>query len=181
MAKTALVYREETLAHDTGPGHPERPDRLRAIMRGFRETGLDPPRLEVEPAQREDLLRVHTAEHLGAVERACAAAAVYPDPDTPMGAGSWDAALLASGGLIAACGAVLDGSVDRVFCVTRPPGHHAERRRAMGFCLFNHVAVAARWLHSVRGVERVAILDWDVHHGNGTQDATFDDPAIYYA
>lgn len=181
MAKTALVYREETLAHDTGPGHPERPDRLRAIMRGFSEAGLDPLRLEVEPAWREDLLRVHTAEHVDAVERACTTGAVYPDPDTPMGAGSWDAALLASGGLIAACGAVLDGSADRVFCVTRPPGHHAERGRAMGFCLFNHVAVAARWLQSVRLVERVAILDWDVHHGNGTQDATLGDPSIYYA
>ena len=181
MAKTAIVYREETLAHDTGLGHPERPDRLRAVMRGFSEASLDPPRLEVKPARREDLLRVHTAKHVDAVETACATSAVYPDPDTVMGAGSWDAALLACGGILSACEAVLDGTADRVFCVTRPPGHHAERGRAMGFCLFNHVAVAARWLQSVRGVERVAILDWDVHHGNGTQDATLDDPSIYYA
>jgi acetoin utilization deacetylase AcuC-like enzyme len=98
-----------------------------------------------------------------------------------MGPDSWNAALLAAGGGIAACKAVLDKAYDNVFCVVRPPGHHAERDWAMGFCLFNNVAIAARWLRSVAGVKRVAILDWDVHHGNGTQHAFYDDETVYYA
>jgi acetoin utilization deacetylase AcuC-like enzyme len=180
MAKTGFVFREESLWHDTGQFHPESPARLTAIVEAFEKAGLNPPRLDVAPATREDLLRVHTAHHIDTIEMTCANNLPYPDPDTVMGDGSWDAALLAAGGAIAGCKAVLDGQYDNVFWAMRPPGHHAERDRAMGFCLFNNVAIAARWLRDVAGLKRVAILDWDVHHGNGTQHAFYDDDTVYY-
>ena len=181
MAGTGLVYREECLLHDAGPGHPERPDRLRTVIGALREADLPLVKIPCAPANREDLLRVHTEEHVATIERTCASGASYPDPDTSMAAESWDAALLAAGAGIAACDAVLEGRAANAFCAVRPPGHHAERDRAMGFCLFNNVAVAARWLQREKKVERVAILDWDVHHGNGTQHAFYEDPSIYYA
>ena len=124
---------------------------------------------------------MHSAEHVDTIEKTCKQNADYPDADTVMVKASWDAALLAAGGAIAACKAVLEGKVDNAFTAMRPPGHHAERDRAMGFCLFNNVAVAARWLRDVRGIGKVAILDWDVHHGNGTQHAFYDDDTVYYA
>ncbi len=181
MARTGFLYLEKGLLHDTGSNHPERPARLLAIEAAFKGAKLDPPAIVATPASREDLLRVHSPDHLALIAKACAGNGLYPDPDTAMGEDSWDAALLAAGGAIAACKAVLDGELDNAFCAVRPPGHHAERNRAMGFCLFNNVAVAARWLREKRDVDKVAILDWDVHHGNGTQQAFYDDPAVYYA
>ena len=181
MARTGIVHREETLAHDTGRGHPERPARMTATMDALRAAGLAEPTIACELASREDLLRVHSQAHLETVEHHCRTGERYPDPDTPMGPGSWDAALLAAGGAIAGCAAVMDGEVDNAFSVMRPPGHHAERSRAMGFCLFNSVAIAARWLQAHRNMEKIAILDWDVHHGNGTQEAFYGDPSVYYA
>ena len=181
MARTAIVYREEMLAHETGEGHPERPARLTAILDALKAAGLQPPRLDIQPASIDDLLRVHSKRHVVSVQKVCEQGRTYPDPDTPMGPRSWEAALLAAGGGICACKAVLDGSVDNVFCIVRPPGHHAERDWAMGFCLFNNVAIAARWLRDVAQLKRVAILDWDVHHGNGTQHAFYNDETVYYA
>jgi len=181
MARTALAYREEFLLHDTGPYHPECPARLTAILDAFEMLGLDPPRLEVKPAEREDLLRVHTPQHVDTIERTCATNAPYPDPDTAMCEASWDAALLAAGSGIAACKAVLNKQYDNAFCAARPPGHHAEAAWGMGFCLFNNIAIAAQWLRQEAGVKRVAILDWDIHHGNGTQHAFYDDDTVYYA
>jgi len=180
MARTAIVYREEMLKHDTGLGHPERASRLAAIVHAFEQAGLSPPRLDIEPATSEDLLRVHSKRHVVSIQKICATDGDYPDPDTPMVEASWDAALLSAGGVLSACKAVLEGSCDNAFCVVRPPGHHAERDWAMGFCLFNNAAIAARWLRDVRGLSRVAILDWDVHHGNGTQHAFYDDETVYY-
>ncbi|MBM3290029.1 MAG: histone deacetylase, partial [Candidatus Hydrogenedentes bacterium] len=179
--KTGYCFREEGLLHDTGRGHPECAARLDAIRKAFTNAKVEYISIDVKPATREDLLRVHTAEHVDTIERTCAQGAEYPDADTVMVKASWDAALLAAGGAIAACGAVLDGKVDNAFSAMRPPGHHAERDRAMGFCLFNNVAIAARWLRDVRGVGKVAILDWDVHHGNGTQHTFYDDDTVYYA
>jgi len=181
MARTGFAYSQKMLLHDTGPLHPESPMRLEAILRALDRAQLDLEILDVEPATREDLLRVHTAEHVATIERTCANNWIYPDPDTPMVRASWTAALLAAGGAITACKAVLDGQIDNAFCAVRPPGHHAEADRAMGFCLFNNVAIAARWLQNVAGVPRVAILDWDVHHGNGTQNTFYDDTTVYYA
>ncbi|HOD52413.1 MAG TPA: histone deacetylase [Candidatus Hydrogenedentes bacterium] len=181
MAKTGYIYREECLKHVAGPHHPERPERLEAIDAALARAGVALTKLPCRPASREDLLRVHSAAHIDAIERTCREELPYPDPDTSMAAGSWEAALLAAGGCIAACGAVLAKRVDNAFCAVRPPGHHAERDRAMGFCLFNNVAIAARWLQIEKKVLRIAIVDWDVHHGNGTQHTFYDDPSVYYA
>lgn len=181
MGPTGFVFSEQGLLHDAGPRHPESPARLEALRGAFAEAGLDPPRVEATPVAMEDLLRVHSEGHVAEIRETCATNGRYRDPDTRMGAGSWDAALLAAGGAIAACRAVLDGAHTNVFHAMRPPGHHAERDEAMGFCLFNNVAVAARWLREVAGLDRVAILDWDVHHGNGTQHAFYGDASVYYA
>jgi len=181
MARTGLIYCEEAIRHDTGHFHPESPARLTAIMHAFKKAGLNPPRLDVTRASREDLLRVHTGEHIDNIEHTCATGVPYRDPDTRMGQGSWDAALLAAGAGISGCKAVLEKRIDSVFSAMRPPGHHAEREWAMGFCLFNNIAIAARWLRDEADVARVAILDWDVHHGNGTQHTFYDDDTVYYA
>jgi acetoin utilization deacetylase AcuC-like enzyme len=153
---------------------------LRAIKAAFDAAKLDPPRIEPIAATMTDLLRVHTADHVDTIRGTCEHEARYPDADTYMVRGSWSAALLAAGGAIEACKAVMNGEFDNVFSAMRPPGHHAEADHAMGFCLFNNVAIAARWLQSEAGVKRVAILDWDVHHGNGTQHSFYDDASVYY-
>ncbi len=180
MSRAALVYSEVGLAHQTPEGHPECAARLTAIRHAFEAARLDPPSIAPAPANRSDLLRIHTEEHIETIRGACLSAGPYEDPDTYMVPASWDAALLAAGGAIEACKAVLSGAADNVFCAMRPPGHHAEADRAMGFCLFNNVAIAARWLQAEAGLKRVAILDWDVHHGNGTQHSFYDDPSVYY-
>jgi acetoin utilization deacetylase AcuC-like enzyme len=180
MARTGLVYNEYMLHHDTGQGHPERPERLEAVHRALESAALGLHAIPFEAAERADLLRIHTEAHVNTIERTCASHGVYPDPDTPMVPASWNAARLAAGGAIAACRAVLDKTVTNAFCAVRPPGHHAEADHAMGFCLFNNVAIAARWLQREAGVQRVAILDWDVHHGNGTQHSFYDDDTVYY-
>lgn len=180
MAKTGYIYREECLRHFAGPHHPERPERLNAVRDALARADLGLADVPCEPASREDVLRVHSEEHIAAIERTCREGLPYPDPDTSMVAESWNAALLAAGGCIAACGAVLGKRVDNAFCTVRPPGHHAERDHAMGFCLFNNVAIAARWMQAKKNINRVAIVDFDVHHGNGTQHTFYDDPSVYY-
>jgi acetoin utilization deacetylase AcuC-like enzyme len=170
------LYRE----HDSGPGHPERPARLDAVRRGLREAGLEAS-LELctpPPATDEQLLRVHTEAHLAAVD-GTRGRTVRFDADTQAGPRSSEAARLAAGAVTAAVDAVLAGSLQRAFCAVRPPGHHAEAERAMGFCLFNNVAVGAA--HALAsGLTRVAVIDWDVHHGNGTQAAFWRDPRVLY-
>ena len=180
MARTGLIFAEEGFFHDTGPRHPECPERLAAIRDAFATAGLDLPRIPALRASHADLARNHSEDHIATMRGVCMAGGGYSDPDTVMMEGSWEAALFAAGSAIAACQAVLDGAYDNVFSACRPPGHHAERDFAMGFCLFNNVAIAAKWLREVAGMNRVAILDWDVHHGNGTQHSTFRDPTIYY-
>jgi len=179
MAKTAVVFSDAALEHTVPPGHPECPERLQAIRQAFEKAGLDPPCIQPEEAAHEDLLRVHTQDHIHTVRETCETGAPYDDPDTYMAPGSWRAALQAAGAAIAGCKAVLEGEYDHVFSATRPPGHHAEHDRAMGFCLFNNVAIAARWLRDVAEIKR-SILDWDVHHGNGTQHSFYEDPTVCY-
>lgn len=163
--------------HDPGPGHPESPSRYDAVAAAVAASRSEV--VEPRPASPEALERVHDPRHLELVRRLCETGGGAIDPDTVVGPRSFDAARLGSGAAVAAVNAVLDGQIETAFCAGRPPGHHAEPARAMGFCLVNHIAVAAahaRW----RGVERVAILDWDAHHGNGTQAAFWRDPDVLY-
>jgi acetoin utilization deacetylase AcuC-like enzyme len=165
--------------HDTGPRHPEHRTRLRAVRDGVADAGFG----DVEPlprrlAAREELLRVHSAAYLDALERFCAAGGGDLDPDTVVSRGTWDTALAAAGAGLAAIDALAAGAGDAAFVGSRPPGHHADRTRGMGFCVINNIAVAAAALTAAG--ERVLIVDWDVHHGNGTQDIFWDDPTVAY-
>jgi acetoin utilization deacetylase AcuC-like enzyme len=137
------------------------------------------PRLDVRPATRGEIEAVHTSEHVDLI-RAASERTGYLDPDTHVGARSHEAALLAAGALLSAADVVMGGGERRGLCLVRPPGHHATVTRAMGFCLFNNVAVCARYLKAAHGVRRVAIVDFDVHHGNGTEDAVREDPDIFF-
>ena len=166
--------------HDAGAGHPERPQRLDAVRRGIREAGLEPRLRLMTPraAAWDELRTVHTAGHIDRLA-ATEGRTTRFDPDTQAGPQSYAAALLAAGSVVDAVDRVLARDIDRAFCAVRPPGHHAEADRAMGFCLFNNVAVgAARALES--GLRRVAVVDFDVHHGNGTQNMFYDDPRVLY-
>ncbi|MHB1057780.1 MAG: histone deacetylase family protein [Rhodanobacter sp.] len=171
------------LQHDPGPGHAEQPARLRAVLRALdhdRYAALD--RIEAPRATREQLLRVHSIAH---VEHILASAppegGVHRlDEDTAMSPGSVEAALRAAGAAVAAVDAVLGGDARRAFCAVRPPGHHATRDRAMGFCLFNNIAVAAAHALAAYGLKRVAIADFDVHHGNGTQAIFEREPRVLF-
>ncbi|HET9075709.1 MAG TPA: histone deacetylase [Acidimicrobiales bacterium] len=166
--------------HDTGRGHPERAQRLLAVERGISSSDAAEALVAVpgRPARREELLRVHTPGHLDSVSSFVAAGGGAIDPDTRVSTGSWDAALLAAGSGLAAVDALERGEGEAAFVAVRPPGHHATADTAMGFCLLNNVAVTAAALAD-RG-ERVLIVDWDVHHGNGTQDIFWDDPRVMY-
>jgi acetoin utilization deacetylase AcuC-like enzyme len=162
--------------HDPGP-HPERPARMDAVMHAVRATQA--PVEEARPAADEDLERVHPPEFLAGIRELAERGGGAIDLDTVVSERSYDAALAASGAATAAVDAVLAGDVGAAFCMGRPPGHHAEAARAMGFCLLNHAAVAAAHARAA-GVERVAVLDWDAHHGNGTQAIFWDDPDVLY-
>ena len=164
--------------HDTGRSHPERPERLGAVLHGISESGLKMVQIEAPPIERADLALVHDLAYVDAIERFCLLGGGALDMDTFASQDTWAAATAAVGGVKAAV-EELEGRSDATgFVLCRPPGHHALRSRAMGFCLFNNVAVVAAWLRS-RG-QRVAILDWDVHHGNGTQTMMADDPGTLY-
>jgi acetoin utilization deacetylase AcuC-like enzyme len=176
------VWHDRCLAHDNGPGHPERSQRLTAIRDRLERGGTLRHLLAITPeaAPLTALARVHDEAYIEALQRACARAPLRLDPDTAVSEGSWAAALLSAGGGLAAVDAVCEGRARAAFVCTRPPGHHAERDRAMGFCLFNNIAVAARHAQDRHGVERVAIVDWDVHHGNGTQHVFEEDDTVLY-
>jgi len=178
-----LYTHSACLRHDPGPGHVERPARLHAVLQALdhdRYAALD--RVEAPPATREQLLRVHDAGHIGEVLLGAPAGEMLAlDQDTVMGPGSTEAALHAAGAVVAAVDAVLGGSAQRAFCAVRPPGHHATRERAMGFCLFDNVAVGAAHALAAHGLKRVAIADFDVHHGNGTQDIFEREPRVLFA
>ncbi len=175
---TAIVVDERMLAHDPGAGHPERPDRLRILLDRFGDApGL--VRLGARAASDAEIELVHAPRLVELIAATAGRATVHLDPDTATSPGSWEAARLAAGALLELCDAVLDGQVDNGFALVRPPGHHAEYARAMGFCLFNNVAIAAAHLRR-RGVGRVAIIDWDLHHGNGTQHLFEHDPDVLY-
>jgi len=170
------------LEHETGAGHPERPARLRAITEHLQRVGLWDALVHCvpAPAARETLALVHPASYIELIERACREGPVHLDPDTAVSPASWEAALRAVGAVTQAVDAVHAGRLRAAFCAVRPPGHHALAERAMGFCVFNNVAVGARHAQHRHNVARVLIVDWDVHHGNGTQAIFYDDPSVLY-
>ncbi len=177
---TALLRSTSFTGHDTGP-HPENPRRIPAIDAELTRQDLLRGRPEVpfESATDEAISRVHDPAYLAALERAAAAGGGQLDADTVVRSDSVAVARLAAGAGVAAVEAVLNDSVRRAFVLARPPGHHATPAGGMGFCLFNTVSIAAAHALAL-GLERVAIIDWDVHHGNGTQDAFFDDPRVFF-
>ncbi len=179
---TLLLTHPACLGHDAGPGHPERPSRLRAILRALEAPEFEGLlRAEAPAATLEALGRVHSPEYVRRILDAVPASGfVEVGEDTVLSPGSGEAALRAAGAVCAAVEAVILGKATNAFCAVRPPGHHAERERAMGFCLFNNVLVGARHAQTFPGVERVAILDFDLHHGNGTQAAVEDDSSLFY-
>jgi acetoin utilization deacetylase AcuC-like enzyme len=180
----ALFTHTACLDHDTGPGHPECPDRLRVVLRALEHPDFVPLLREQAPeATRAQLARAHPVPYIDTI------LALQPEPDelifldadTPVSSGTTEAALRAAGGAIAAVDAVMEGWASSAFVAARPPGHHAEAARAMGFCLFNNAAIAAHHARAQWGLERVAVVDFDVHHGNGTQDIFQQDPGFFYA
>jgi acetoin utilization deacetylase AcuC-like enzyme len=168
--------------HQTPPGHPERPDRIRVVERILEHERFQSLAREASPlATSEQLIRVHPESYVRALEDASPQEGLIQlDQDTTMSPGTLEAALRAAGGAILAVDEVMTRQVVNAFSAARPPGHHAERATAMGFCFFNNAAVAARHAQAVHGAERIAIVDWDVHHGNGTQDIFWGDSSVMY-
>jgi acetoin utilization deacetylase AcuC-like enzyme len=175
-----LSTHERFLDHLTHPGHPERPGRLVAVLDGIREASVVDALVPVtpRPATTAELTLVHAAEHVAAIEAFCAAGGGNLDPDTSASPGSWPAALLAAGAGLDVVERLGRGEADAAFCAVRPPGHHATRDRVMGFCLLNNIAIVAATL-AERG-ERVLVVDYDAHHGNGTQDIFWSDSRVVY-
>jgi acetoin utilization deacetylase AcuC-like enzyme len=183
MAPTAFLYHPSFLEHDGGPGHPECPQRLTTVVERLERQGLLSRALRPtpEPSTVESIQRVHAAsyvEHLA--ERSAVGRLVPETMDTMVSPATYGAALLAAGAVQQAVDAVIEGRADNAFCAVRPPGHHAEGAQAMGFCYFNNIAIAARHAQERHRIERVAIVDWDVHHGNGTQHSFESDPSVFF-
>ena len=180
---TLLFHHASSERHDTGRGHPERPDRIRAVMQalsGDAFAGLD--RREAPEAEPGELSRAHSPAFVEALLAAVPEEGrVRVDPDTVISADSGEASLRAAGAMVAAVEAVMAGEAANAFCAVRPPGHHAESQRSMGFCLFNNVAVGALHAREALGADRVAVVDFDVHHGNGTQAIFESDPSLFFA
>jgi acetoin utilization deacetylase AcuC-like enzyme len=177
----AFITHPDCLLHEMGPDHPERPERLAAIEDRLISSRLDyvTSRHDAPLVTREQLERVHEPDYIDELERlAPSSGLVQLDPDTAMNAFTLRAAQRAAGAAVLGTDLVIAGKAEAAFCAVRPPGHHAERARAMGFCFFNNVAVAAAHALSRHGLERVAIVDFDVHHGNGTEDMFHDDPRV---
>ena len=181
MSRGLYLHHPSSLEHDTGD-HPEQPARITAIERALEQAEWLGYERELAPrAAPDDVEAVHPGRYVAAIEQVCDRGGGMLDMDTVASRGSFEAALHAAGGPVRAVEALLDGEPGPAFCALRPPGHHAESSRAMGFCLFNNVAVAARFALDAHGVERVLVLDWDVHHGNGTNDIFYGTDEVLYA
>lgn len=190
--KTAYIYHSDMLRHETGQGHPESPQRLSVLEKTLFGAGqsdqtlalasrLDHVQASLHNRLYDAVSRVHTAIYIDTLKAAVPKTGrIYLDPDTSLAPGSLLAAELAVSAGLNAVDSVMGGSIQNAFCAIRPPGHHAEASKAMGFCLFNNVAIAAKYIQTTHHLDRVLIIDWDVHHGNGTQNAFYQDPDIFY-
>jgi len=180
---TGLLLDPVYQRHKTGSGHPECPERYSAVTRALEEAGLARtlPRVAARAANEDDLLLCHHRPYLQIVKHDIARGArVLSTGDTPLSESSFDVAVMAVGGVLAGVDAVFHKKVRNAFIAVRPPGHHATPARGMGFCLFNNIAIGARYAIKAHGAERVLIADWDVHHGNGTQDTFYEDPSVFF-
>ncbi len=183
MKKTGFLYDEAYMLHDTGPYHPETAERLISIYNGIKEAGLLPKLtlLKGKQADMKWIETVHDLSYIRRFEELCLSGKKMLDyPDNQMCMYTYETALLAVGGILNAVNLVMKGDLDNVFCAVRPPGHHAEKNKAMGFCYFNNVAIAAKYIQQACGIKKVMIVDFDVHHGNGTQHIFEQDPTVFY-
>ncbi len=178
MHPTVVIAHSDCRRHRPGLGHPESPDRLRAALDGV------PPELEIltpPPAALDDLARVHDISYIESIrDRSAAGTVIHTDPDTVLSPGTWTAALHAVGAMRLAVETVMHARAQRAFCIVRPPGHHAEHAHTKGFCFFNTIAIGARILQQEYALQRIAIIDWDAHHGNGTQDTFYGESGVFY-
>jgi acetoin utilization deacetylase AcuC-like enzyme/formylglycine-generating enzyme required for sulfatase activity len=182
-AKTGLIYDDIYLEHKTTPGHPESPERLVRMIRQLKDKGLYSQlvKLKPTPADRRWIETIHSPEYIERAKRSCENGAAYLDTgDVPISRKSYEAAVMAAGGVLTAIDAVMEHKVTNAFCAVRPPGHHSLRDKALGFCIFNNVAIGTKYIQDKYGLPKVLIVDWDVHHGNGTQAAFYDDPNVLY-
>lgn len=179
--KTGFVYHPDYLNHDTGPNHPERPDRLRASLAALQQSDIwkQLHSIEATPASTAQICYAHEPAYPEYIREHCDAEMPLTY-DTSVVKASFDIALLSTGGVLRAADAVATGTVQNAFAMVRPPGHHATPNRSMGFCLFNNIAITARYLQHEHSVGKVAIVDWDVHHGNGTQDIFYEDESVFF-
>jgi acetoin utilization deacetylase AcuC-like enzyme len=182
MSSTAVFYDPIYMEHDTGHGHPERPERLQTTMQMLEGVGLAEKVRIISPrdASVEEIALVHPRSYIEKVKGLAESGGGWLDPDTHIGVRSYDAALKSTGAVLEGLERIFSGDIDNAFCLVRPPGHHATAERGMGFCLFNNNAVAARFAMQEFGVSRIFILDWDAHHGNGLQDIFYDDDKVLY-
>jgi acetoin utilization deacetylase AcuC-like enzyme len=183
MNRTGFLFDQHFLLHDTGPYHPESSERLVAILKGIEAAGLLPhlTRIAAKHADMKWIEAVHNKVYIRRFEEVCLSGNRHLDhQDNQMCVDTYETAILAAGGVIEAARMLMNDEIDNAFCAVRPPGHHAETNLAMGFCFFNNVAIAARYLQRACGIERVAIVDFDVHHGNGTQHIFEHDPSVLY-
>ncbi len=183
MKKTGFLYDKRYLLHDTGHFHPEAPERLEAVLKGITDSGLlsELTRLKGSRAEMKWIETVHDQNYVQRFSDACISGErVFDSPDNQMCNETFETALLAVGGVLDAAKMMMTGKIDNAFCAVRPPGHHAEKANAMGFCYFNTVAIAARYFQIEWGIEKVGIIDFDVHHGNGTQHLFEDDSTVFY-
>jgi acetoin utilization deacetylase AcuC-like enzyme len=181
--RIAFIASPLCLRHRTPPGHPEQPARIEHLLRHIDGSGVADglERLAPREAREEDLLRVHANVHVDFVRGACAnGGGMLDEGDTFAVPDSWGVSLLAAGAVLTGVDAVCRDAFPAAFCGMRPPGHHAERHRPMGFCLFNNAAVGVRYAQEIHGLDRIAVVDWDVHHGNGTQHIFEEDPSVLY-
>jgi len=179
---TVIIYDDIYLKHDTGPDHPENSARIINTIEHLRSANcwqkldIKKPRAATEA----EVSAIHSTSQIEQIAEIARSGGGYLDPDTYVSSDSYEAALNAAGAPLTAIDLIMDKKVDNAFCLVRPPGHHATPERGMGFCLFNNVAIAAKYIQSRYSLDRIVIIDWDVHHGNGTQDAFYDDPSVMY-